>query len=46
MIAFHWCLGDTGCTGKSPDPLYLHAGDSIHPMLRLYVADVFRFNDV
>ena len=24
---------DTECTGKSPDPLYLHDGDAIHPVL-------------
>ena len=27
------CLRNTECTGKSPDPLYLRAGDPIHPVL-------------
>ena len=33
MIARQGFLKDTECTGKSPDPLYLLAGDAIYPVL-------------
>ena len=35
MVLFHRCLRNTECTGKSPDPLYLHAGDAIPVVLRI-----------
>ena len=35
MVVFHRCLRNTESTGKSPDPLYLCAGNAIHPMLHI-----------
>ena len=35
MVAFHGCLRNTECIGKSLDRLCLCAGDAIHPVLRI-----------